>query len=248
MTAGRAAAGAEGPSPFRAAAPGRGHADGRAHAPMKCRLADACWGLLEGMRLADISVGDVAEAAGVSRGSLYYHFADLDALLDWAVRRELFDSDGRGNSFVLLASRREPPEETPEMARALRRVCLLLDRGGMGVVYRAALDAMLALWGRALRPGGGELPDKLVSELEYAVGGTVGMLSRANASSEAKRRVSVGFVHAQHLRILRVASQVLGEPPAALLERLEAARGDLARDEGDAGAAGADAGRSPQVA
>ena len=61
----------------------------RAADRMKTCLADALWGCLETRSLTGLSVGDVIEVAGVSRGSFYYHFSDLDHLVSWALAREL---------------------------------------------------------------------------------------------------------------------------------------------------------------
>ena len=72
---------------------------------MKVRLADALWSCLEEKRLADISVGDVIEAADVSRGSFYYHFSDLDHLTAWALACEIMDSD-TGRVTLLRSSLR----------------------------------------------------------------------------------------------------------------------------------------------
>lgn len=191
---------------------------------MKARLADALWGLLETRRLTEVSVGDVIEAAGVSRGSFYYHFADLDALVAWAISRELLNSDREGHSFAALAASEETPVETPVVSRSLARVCLLLDRGGMSAVFDVALKAMLCLWTAALCPDGGVLPDAVVAQLEYAVGGTVGMLARGSASTEAKRRASIAFVHERHLWLVARVAEVLGESPRDVTVLLAQAR------------------------
>ena len=108
------------------------------------------------------------------RGSFYYHFADLDHLVAWALSQELLNSDRAGHSFLVLAAQQERPEETPAVSRSLARVGLLLDRGGMSSVFEVTLDAMLRLWRDALCAEGEELPDEVVAQLEYAVGGTVG--------------------------------------------------------------------------
>lgn len=196
----------------------------RAAERMKGRLADALWGCLETRRLTEVSVGDVIQAAGVSRGSFYYHFSDLDHLIAWALSQEMLNSDRRGNSFMALAAQDEPPAESETVSRSLSRVCLMLDRGGMGAVFDVALDAQLALWTKALCPEGELLPDEVVAQLEYAVGGTVGMLSRAGRSSDSKRRASMAFVHERHLWMVRRVAEVLGESPRSVAARLERAR------------------------
>ncbi|MBM6774243.1 TetR/AcrR family transcriptional regulator [Olsenella profusa] len=190
---------------------------------MKVRLADALWACLAQTPLGDLSVGDVIDAAGVSRGSFYYHFSDLDHLTAWAVREELLDSDRRGNSFLVLAACEPEPNLEPRVERSIERICLLLDRGGMSAVYGVALDVTLGLWERALCPEGGSLPDEVVAQIEYSVGGTVGMLSRAGVSTDAKRRVSVAFIHERHLWTVRRVSEVLGRSPRELVGCLEGA-------------------------
>lgn len=196
----------------------------RAAERMKTRLADALWRCLEARRLTEVSVGDVIQEAGVSRGSFYYHFSDLDHLIAWALSQEMLNSDRRGNSFMALAAQAEPPAESETVSRSLSRVCLLLDRGGMGAVFDVALDAQLALWTKALCPEGELLPDEVVAQLEYAVGGTVGMLSRAGRSSDSKRRASMAFVHERHLWMVRRVAEVLGESPRSVAAHLERAR------------------------
>lgn len=191
---------------------------------MKGRLADALWGCLETRSLTEVSVGDVIDAAGVSRGSFYYHFADLDHLVAWTLARELLDSDREGHSLVVLAAQEDAPAESEAVSRSLQRVCLLLDRGGMSAVYGVVLDATLHLWQAALRPDGEALPDEVVAQLEYAVGGIVGMLSRAGASTEAKRRASIAFVHERHVWLVARVADVLGEDPRDVMELLARAR------------------------
>lgn len=194
--------------------------DGRAGIRMKSKLADALWNLLATERLADISVGDVIETASVSRGSFYYHFADLDTLVRWALLREVFDSDRHGHPFFLLATRPVLPKETPELKRSISRVCLLLDRGGMDVVFDISFEALVDLWRRVLKPEVQELPNEVIAQLEYAVGGTVGMLARANVCDESKRRTSVAFIREQQFRMVRSLASVLHMSPSELMGRL----------------------------
>lgn len=195
---------------------------------MRRRLADALWGCLETRRLAEVSVGDVIEAAGVSRGTFYYHFSDLDDLVAWSLSQELLNSDGAGHSFLALAAQSELPEETPAVSRSLERVCLLLDRGGMSPVFDVALGAMQRLWAAALCDEGETLPDEVAAQLEYAVGGTVGMLARASTSTESKRRASMAFLRERHLWLVARVADVLGTTPRELGERLERGRGAAA--------------------
>ena len=188
------------------------------------RLADSLMDLVRHGCFSSIDVAMIAAKTGLSRKSFYYHFSDLDHLIAWALSQEMLNSDRRGNSFMALAAQAEPPAESETVSRSLSRVCLLLDRGGMGAVFDVALDAQLALWTKALCPEGELLPDEVVAQLEYAVGGTVGMLSRAGRSSDSKRRASMAFVHERHLWMVRRVAEVLGESPRSVAARLERVR------------------------
>lgn len=187
---------------------------------MKARLADALWDCLAELPVGEISVGDVIEAAGVSRGSFYYHFEDLDELLVWAIRQEVMNSDRKGHSFALLLARTEPSGNAL-VQRAIARVCLLLDKGGMSPVFDVALDAMREVWVAVLEPEGGRLPDGVVAQLEYAVGGSVGMLARASRSTEAKLRASSAFIRACNRTLVERIADELGVSAAELVARLE---------------------------
>lgn len=187
---------------------------------MKARLADALWDCLAELPVGEISVGDVIEAAGVSRGSFYYHFDDLDELLAWAIRQEVMNSDRKGHSFALLLARAEPSGNAL-VQRAIARVCLLLDKGGMSPVFDVVLDAMREVWVAVLEPEGGRLPDGVVAQLEYAVGGSVGMLARASRSTEAKLRASSAFIRACNRTLVERIADELGVSAAELVARLE---------------------------
>lgn len=150
---------------------------GRAAARMRDRLADAFWQVLEDNRLDDVSVGAVCEAAGVSRGSFYYHFSDRAELLRWALRREILDADGRGTPLVQVAASEPVGGEDECATRSIARLCLLIDHGGMDVVYNAVVETALDFWRSAVGVGD-DLPDGVVAAIEYDVGGLVGTLCR----------------------------------------------------------------------
>ena len=169
-------------------------------------------------------MGDVIEAAGVSRGSFYTTLPTSTTWWRGRSPRSCSTPTRAGHSFLVLAAQQERPEETPAVSRSLARVGLLLDRGGMSSVFEVTLDAMLRLWRDALCAEGEELPDEVVAQLEYAVGGTVGMLSRARSSTEAKRRMSMAFVHERHLWLVARVAEVLGVSPRELAARLERVR------------------------
>lgn len=173
---------------------------GRAAARMRERLADAFWRVLEDERLDGVSVGAMCDAAGVSRGSFYYHFADRDELLSWALRREILDADRAGTPLVQLMAGDAAGDAAAARAaeRTIGRLCLLIDHGGMDVVYNAMAEAALAYWRAALCPEGGELSSGASAIVEYDVGGMVGMLCRSGSSTDEERRAALLFLRERH--------------------------------------------------
>lgn len=168
--------------------------DSRTATRMKVRLAEALWSVLEDCRLDAVSVGAVAARADVSRGSFYYHFADLDELVAWALRRELMDVDHAGTPLVALLASSEGLEPLDEVPLGVARLCLLINHGGMDVAYDAAVGLALDFWRSVLAPDGGELEEREVALVEFALGGVVGTLCHAPFSTEFQRRATVSFL------------------------------------------------------
>lgn len=195
---------------------------GRAALRMRDRLADAFWKVLEDERLDGVSVGAVCEVAGVSRGSFYYHFADRDDLLRWALRREILDADRAGTPLMELmaADGACEGEAARAAARTVGRLCLLIDHGGMDVVYNAMAEMALAYWRAVLRPKGEELPTDVVTIVEYDVGGMAGMLCRAGSSTDEARRSSLAFLRERHVLVARRLCKAEGITPDELRARL----------------------------
>jgi AcrR family transcriptional regulator len=75
------------------------------------RILDCAWALAAERRTAEIAVGDVARAAGVSRQLVYFHFKSRAGLLDAMVRRH---DHTAGFRTAVVAARAQPPVEALE--------------------------------------------------------------------------------------------------------------------------------------
>ena len=51
------------------------------------RILDALQELLKNQKMQTISVSDIAQTAGIGKGSIYYYFPSKDAILDALVER-----------------------------------------------------------------------------------------------------------------------------------------------------------------
>lgn len=68
------------------------------------RILDALQELLENQKLQSISVSEIAETAGIGKGSIYYYFPSKDAILEALVERSY---EKPLQTAKVLASRRE---------------------------------------------------------------------------------------------------------------------------------------------
>lgn len=55
----------------------------------KERIAHSCLALAEKKSLQKISVSEIVETAGISRGTFYHHFVDIQDLINWIYHQEV---------------------------------------------------------------------------------------------------------------------------------------------------------------
>ncbi|CVH76126.1 hypothetical protein BN3658_00586 [Coriobacteriaceae bacterium CHKCI002] len=191
------------------------------------RLVDALWLLLESNRLNDLTVGMVTAKAGCNRGTLYYHHADLDALVYSAIERELV-GDGSVISAVydlVLGTGTASPTalmDTP----SFRRLGLAIEQGGIELVSAKIKDIVARMWQAALRPEGVPLQPATHMLLEYHISGVVALLARHTRS-----RAHGGLPQDDVSELLRRAASFLidalgdaeGVSPEEALARLQTA-------------------------
>lgn len=67
-------------------------------------ILDALLVLLRDRSLEDITVKDITDRCGISRQAFYYHFSDIYAVVDWALKLELQQVDTREDWVNLLES------------------------------------------------------------------------------------------------------------------------------------------------
>ncbi|WP_449315930.1 TetR/AcrR family transcriptional regulator [Rubneribacter sp.] len=155
------------------------------------RLVGAFWLLLETSRVSELTVGTLCAQAGCNRGTFYYHFADLDALVYRAIEQELLGRDSVAAAvFGLLSGTGEAPLADMADERRMRRMGLLLEQGGTDLVTAKIKEVILGMWHAVLRPDGSPLSADARIILEFAASGMMGFLAhrlcacRAGAQAE----------------------------------------------------------------
>lgn len=140
------------------------------------RIIQAFWELLEDNRVSDISVAMVTDRAECNRGTFYYHFADMNALVEDVIDEELF-SDGaivhEAYGVLLDPETRLFGVTASEHVEHMR---LVMRRGDAERLSEKIREAVLGMWQLILRPDGTPLKPETRMVLEYAVSGVIGIL------------------------------------------------------------------------
>lgn len=122
------------------------------------RLANAFWALLEHHRLANTTVGMVAEQAELNRGTFYYHFKSMDDLIDRAIKDEVL---GNGsilqNMLSLVAGSSTANGFEAFIKHDMERIALLIKQGGMDSFSIKVKRLMFGAWKAILCDEGKEI-------------------------------------------------------------------------------------------
>ena len=126
------------------------------------RILDAFWHVLESTPLRCVSVRTVAQTAEVNRGTFYYHFKSVDALVDRAIESELLERHSIVHEVLLMTTCEIDRMPLDSMQRHIERTVLLVRQGGgehggarcgraraeVGVCYPAWIKAPMNCAGR----------------------------------------------------------------------------------------------------
>lgn len=202
---------------------GRPKKDSEVH-DARQRIVEAFWRQLEDRRLSELTIGAICAEASCNRGSFYYHFDGLDALVRSAVESELLN-DGSMSSdiFNLVTGAGEDVFSRIVEGRRMERLSLMMKRGGMDRVEALAKKTMLGMWRTVLCPDGGELLPETRFVIEYVVSGMLGVLSYKSRQDAAGEDAPVPerFVAEAASFTLTQISVAQGVPREEMLLRLK---------------------------
>lgn len=188
------------------------------------KLVEAFWRLLEERRLQDLTIGLICGEAQCNRGTFYYHYADIDALVSAAVERELMGDGALPNDiFNLVTGAGDDLFARIVEGNRMKRLSLAMERGGMDRVERLIKKTILDMWRTVLCPDGSDLLPDARFVVEYAVGGILGVLSFTGARSAEGGVVPVPerFMGESASFMLSQISEAQGIPQDEVLLRLK---------------------------
>ena len=187
------------------------------------RLANAFWALLEHHRLANITVGMVAEQAELNRGTFYYHFKSMDDLIDRAIEDEVL---GNGsilqNMLSLIAGSSTANGFEAFIKQDMERIALLIKQGGMDSFSIKIKCLMFGTWKAILCDEGEELSPSTRMIIEYSTSGVIGIIAYGalHGSGEVPPEFFLSFAKNNSNFLVRQIGIAQGIPHEAVLERV----------------------------
>ena len=189
------------------------------------RLANAFWALLEHHRLANITVGMVAEQAELNRGTFYYHFKSMDDLVDRVIEDEVL---GNGpvlqNMLSLVAGSSTANGFEAFIKHDMERIALLIKQGGMDSFSIKVKRLMFDVWKAILCDEGEELSPSARMIIEYSTSGIIGIITYGalHESGEAPPNFFLSFAKNNSEFLVNQIGIAQGIPRDAVLERVRA--------------------------
>lgn len=144
------------------------------------RLVEAFWRVLETTDLHDVTVRMVTDEAGCNRGTFYYHYASINALVYSAIEGLLLGDRTVPQTVFALAANAHVPGTFDEtvLDQRFRRFVLIMQQGEMLRVDAVVKSVAASMWRAALRPDG-ELKPETLLVIDSAVGGVMSLITRA---------------------------------------------------------------------
>ena len=188
------------------------------------RILDAFWRVLESTPLHSVSVRTVAQTADVNRGTFYYHFQDIDALVDRAIENELLEQHSIVHEVLLMTAGEIDRIPFDSMQRHIDRTVLLVRQGGGEHVMNVVFDIFRNIWRAVLCFDGGALNPQVEMLIRYNVHGILGLYSSLACGGDAvSTEDALEFQKWNARRTLKDMCALQGIEQGVVLERLSAA-------------------------
>lgn len=155
-----------------------------------CRIKAAFWQLLETHDYKGITVGMITEKAECNRGSFYYHYPNIEALIDSVINEELHGNFTFIQVLFSLAAGVKPSESQQKFATEhIRRFWLIAERGGLDLIDPKIKKGFTRMWKTILCPNGEEFKPNTQALAEYVSSGIMGLLLSYHRKGKAPEDV-----------------------------------------------------------
>lgn len=143
----------------------------------KCKMRNAFWHLMETNNLGDITIGMIVNEAHCNRGSFYYHYHNLDELIDNAIEVELLGRSSVGQYVFDLVSGTESVRLYQGFpVEAVRRISTMAYHGGLSTFFEKLRKSVMQRWTYALCQNGEPLNPNVLYSLDFACSSMAGVV------------------------------------------------------------------------
>ncbi len=189
------------------------------------RITESFWHLLEDHQLNEITIGMISKTANCNRGTFYYHFTDIDELIDYVIKREFFVNSMPQKLFKLAVNGNEEDFLESLNNPSSHRVCLIMERGGQSLAEERIRSSLVLLWQAILCCEDDHLSNDARLIIEYSSHGMMGLiryLHQQNADEDIINIMpSIELIRDTSDFILEHISQAQGITRDELLERAD---------------------------
>ncbi|MDD6651694.1 MAG: TetR/AcrR family transcriptional regulator [Eggerthellales bacterium] len=143
----------------------------------KQRISDAYWKLLETNRYDQITVGMVVEEAKCNRGTFYYHYENLEDLVDKMLEQCILSDNALSDTILALLSNINLRQTLTMNKERFSHIALMIRQGGMEKVYVKFRELTLRMWTEFLCEPGEKLKPEAQMIIEFFANGAAGVCS-----------------------------------------------------------------------
>ncbi len=141
------------------------------------RIKEAFWELLEENDLKHITVNMITQKANCNRGTFYYHFDSLDALIYAIIEEELLSAGGLPRDLFGLLNNEERTLRDICLTQRIQRFGLMMKQAGEECVGTKVKTLVAKMWEAILCPNEGEeLTENSRVMIEFSISGLIGVI------------------------------------------------------------------------
>lgn len=151
------------------------------------RLEEAFWRLIDRFPIKEITVNMIVAEAQCTRGSFYYHFSDMDSLIESVIEHNLPTQIPYVLISLVLTDTIDTTalSDDPQFVRKVDRICLLVGPHGSIEAMERIRKAIRGAWLSALELDESTLTHESRVLFEFLINGILGVLAyRARTNTD----------------------------------------------------------------
>ena len=188
------------------------------------RIKNAFWELLEENDLKHITVNMVTQKAHCNRGTFYYHYESLDALLCAVIEEELLNSKGLPLGIFYMLSNDSKALTEMLLPQRTQRFGLVMKRCGQECVALKIRTIIANMWQTILCDEEEELTTNARIIIEYSISGLIGVIDYLYREGKARRLFFPRGNDLRHQRQCPLPCHPHQQCPGDLAPRIRATR------------------------